>query len=142
MRKAFAISVLLVITTVSSAPAWALALADHSCCPKQTPSATGNPKERAPIPARAHCAAMAAHLGRLQSNGISFTADLAGYVHARHRCTACPLGSITAPKSAAVLATSSSVKATNATPVVLVQVQPYTLQLSILHDERGPPSLL
>lgn len=133
MQRLRAILVLLAVTFVSSSPAWALVVADHSCC------ATANVAEQAKPQSsvagkHAHCSAMAAK--------IAAGTPSSGQITAAHACSSCALSVLTRPQGSAgvdaqaTIARIPAVVKQSAEPLAVVSRE------RTLQAERGPPSFI
>lgn len=137
MRRFFALVLLLAVSMVTSSPAWALALADHSCCATTMSAEAANPSANvtASTSKHAHCAAMAhTAASTLPQPGAKITS--------LHSCCSCAMGALLSPRNAAGLAVQAQDVLIARHEVHVQEPSSRAVSTVIIRDERGPPSLL
>jgi hypothetical protein len=140
MRRALTIAVLLVVTTVSSAPAFAFAIADHSCCAAERVATAHSVTAKTGGAAKsAHCAAMAQAAAEAQKiSQFPVTASFA----AQHKCQQCALNVMTAPGAASALTPGSRTALASSLYQPASQSRLHAFQFATINSGRAPPSFL
>jgi len=124
---------LLVMTMMSSSPAWAFSLANHGCC---APKVSARQAETKPAVSgkHAHCAAMAA-------NAAQTSLPAGPTVTALHSCHSCAMGAMLSPRSAAYVVATQQIWFSTRYQFATAQPRFRSLQYAANRDQRGPPSI-
>ena len=130
--KRLGILLLLAVTAVTTSPAMAFALADHSCC--ATSPAADPHKEASSNSKHAHCAGMAAQSAKAQSARHGVTG--------LHNCKACGLSALMSPRNAMTAVTRHQIGEVSKFAAARVLAPHFISNEVAARDVRGPPPSL